>query len=58
MLLALDPDSSPGVIVFSVINMNADTFDAAAYAAAYAARAGRNATDASSTPGAEGAITT
>ena len=54
MLLALDLDSSPGVIVFSVIDMNADTFDAAAYAA----RAGRNTTDASSTPGAAGAITT
>ena len=54
MLLALDLDSSPGTVVFSVINTNADTFDVAAYAA------GRNDTqsplgDASSTPGALGA---
>ena len=54
MLLALDLDSSPGTVVFSVINANADTFDVAAYAA------GRNDTqplleDTSSTPGALGA---
>ena len=54
MLLALDPDSSPGTVVFSVINTNAGTFDVAAYAA------GRHDTQpplegTSSTPGALGA---
>ena len=40
MVLALDLDTSPGVVKFSVINLNMSTFDADAYTAVL----GQNAT--------------